>query len=95
MSARAAAWLAWSLCVFSLMLTALSLSLLTLTQLRPGVPINYYWLETTVIAASYSAVGAVVAPRLRQSPIGWLFTMRPRHWKPSVPSSGMRRTSTL
>jgi hypothetical protein len=73
MSARAAAWLAWSLCVFSLMLTALSLSLLTLTLLRPGVPINYYWLETTVIAASYSAVGAVVAPRLPQSPIGWLF----------------------
>jgi hypothetical protein len=73
MSARAAGWLAWSLCVFSLTLTALSLSLLTLTLLRPGVPINYYWLETTVIAASYSAVGAVVAPRLRQSPIGWLF----------------------
>ena len=73
MSARAAAWLAWSLCVFSLMLTALSLSLLTLTLLHPGVPINYYWLETTVIAASYSAVGAVVAPRLPQSPIGWLF----------------------
>ena len=73
MSARAAAWLAWSLCVFSLTLTALSLSLLTLTLLHPGVPINYYWLETTVIAASYSAVGAVVAPRLPQSPIGWLF----------------------
>jgi hypothetical protein len=73
MSARAAAWLAWSLCVLSLTLTALSFSLLTLTLLRPEVPINYYWLETTVIAASYSAVGAVVAPRLRQSPIGWLF----------------------
>ena len=73
MSARAAAWLAWSLCVLSLTLTGLSLSLLTLTLLYPGVPINYYWLETTVIAASYSAVGAVVAPRLPQSPIGWLF----------------------
>jgi hypothetical protein len=62
MSARAAAWLAWSLCVLSLTLKALSLSLLALTLLRPGVPINCYWLETTVIAASYSAVGAVVAP---------------------------------
>src|SRR5918995_4033603 len=73
MSARAAAWLAWSLCVLSLTLTGLTLSFLRLSLLHPGVPINYYWLEATVIAASYAAVGAVVAPRLRQSPIGWLF----------------------
>jgi hypothetical protein len=73
MSTRAAAWLAWSLCALSLVLTALSLWLLTLILLAPEVPINYYWLETTVIAASYSTVGAVVAPRLRESPIGWLF----------------------
>ena len=53
--------------------TALSLSLLALTEFRPDVPINYFWLETTVIAASYSTVGAVVAPCLRDSPIGWLF----------------------
>jgi hypothetical protein len=59
--------------VLSLTLTALSLLLLTLTLFRPDAPINYYWLETTVIAASYSTVGAVVAPRLRESPIGWLF----------------------
>src|ERR687893_579718 len=73
MSARAAATVAWSLCVLSLTLTALSLLLLALSFFRPDVPINYYWLETTVIAASYSTVGAVVAPRLRESPIGWLF----------------------
>ena len=73
MSARAAAWLAWSLCALSLALTALSLLLLTLTVFHPDVPTNYYWLETTVIAAGYSTVGAVVAPRLRKSPIGWLF----------------------
>jgi len=42
MSARAAVCLAWSLCVLSLTLTALSLWLLTLTHFRPGVPINYY-----------------------------------------------------
>lgn len=71
--ARAATRLAWSLCVLSLGLTALSLLLLMLTVFRPGVTINYYWLETTVLAVSYSAVGAVVAPRLRESPIGWLF----------------------
>jgi hypothetical protein len=73
MSIRVAAWLAWSLCVLSLALTALSLLLLTLTLLHPDAPINYYWLETTVIAAGYSTVGAVVASRLRESPIGWLF----------------------
>jgi hypothetical protein len=67
------AWVAWSLCVLSLTLTTLSLVFLTLTLFHPDVPTNYYWLETTVIAASYSTVGAVVAPRLRQSPIGWLF----------------------
>ena len=71
-SARAATWVAWSLCARSLGLTVLSLLLLTLTLFRPGVTINYYWLETTVLAASYSPVGAIVAPRLRESPIGWL-----------------------
>jgi hypothetical protein len=69
MSAR----VAWSLCVLTLALTALSLLFLTLNFFRPGVPNNYYWLETTVIAASYSTVGAVVAPRLGAGPIGWLF----------------------
>ena len=59
--------------MLSLALTALSLLLLTLTLFGSGGIINYYWLETTVIAASYSTVGAVVAPRLRKSPIGWLF----------------------
>jgi hypothetical protein len=73
MSARTAPWLAWSLCVLSLVLTALSLLLLTLTLFHPDVPINYYWLETTVIAAGYSTVGAIVASRLRENPIGWLF----------------------
>ncbi len=62
MSARAATLVAWSLCVLSLTLTALSLSFLTLALFRFEVPINYYWLETTVIAASYSTVGAVAAP---------------------------------
>jgi hypothetical protein len=36
------AWVAWSLCVLSLALTALSLLFLTLTLLRPDVPKNYY-----------------------------------------------------
>jgi hypothetical protein len=47
--------------------------LLTLAVFHPDVPINYYWLETTVIAVGYSTVGAIVAGRLPKSPIGWLF----------------------
>jgi hypothetical protein len=39
----AAALVAWSLCVLSLALTALSLSLLTLILFPPEVPIDYYW----------------------------------------------------
>jgi hypothetical protein len=72
MSARAAAWLAWSACAFSLALTALSF-LLILLLLRSDTPIYYYWLETSMITVGYSTVGAVVAGRLPHSPIGWLF----------------------
>jgi hypothetical protein len=56
-----------------LALTTLSLLLLALTVLHPAVHINYYWVETSVIAVGYSTVGAIVASRLPDSPIGWLF----------------------
>jgi di/tricarboxylate transporter len=42
MSGRSASWLAWSACVLSLALTALSLLLLSLTLLRSDSPIYYY-----------------------------------------------------
>jgi hypothetical protein len=73
MGGRTASWLAWSACALSLALTTLSLLLLALTALHPAVHINYYWLETSVIAVGYSTVGAIVASRLPDSPIGWLF----------------------
>ncbi|MDQ4062509.1 MAG: hypothetical protein M3122_01095, partial [Actinomycetota bacterium] len=72
MSRRAAAWLAWSACALSLALTALSLLLIVLL-LPSDVPIYYYWLETSMVSVGYSTVGAIVASRLPQSPIGWLF----------------------
>ena len=72
MSRRTAAWLAWSLCALSLALTALSLLLIVLL-LRTDAPIYYYWLETSMVSAGYSTVGAIVASRLPHSPIGWLF----------------------
>jgi hypothetical protein len=72
MGGRRASWLAWSACVLSLALTALSF-LLILLLLHSDTPIYYYWLETSMVAVGYSTVGAIVASRLPESPIGWLF----------------------
>jgi hypothetical protein len=41
--------------------------------LRSDTAIYYYWLETSMVAVGYSTVGAIVASRLPESPIGWLF----------------------
>jgi hypothetical protein len=72
MSRRTAAWLAWSMCALSLVLTALSLLLLRLNLSHPGVHIFDYWLENTVVAASFSTVGAVIISRHPNNVIGWL-----------------------
>jgi hypothetical protein len=73
MSGRTAALLAWCACALSLALTAMSLLLLTLTVFHPDVPVDYYWLENTAAAVGYSTVGAILASRLPQSPIGWVW----------------------
>ena len=74
MSPREAAWLAWYLCAVSLVLTALGLLFLVASQTRMGAPVFDYWLINTVIAVSFSPVGAVITPRLPpRNPIGWLF----------------------
>jgi hypothetical protein len=72
MRRRTAAWLAWSTCALSLALTALTVLLIVLL-LRSDTAIYYYWLETSMVAVGYSTVGAIVASRLPESPIGWLF----------------------
>src|ERR687898_950315 len=72
LSGRKASWLAWSACAFSLAVTALTVLLIVLL-LRSDTPIYYYWLETSMVAVGYSTVGAIVASRLPESPIGWLF----------------------
>jgi hypothetical protein len=72
MGGRSVSWLAWSACALSLALTALTVLLIVLL-LRSDTPIYYYWLETSMVAVGYSTVGAIVASRLPQSPIGWLF----------------------
>jgi hypothetical protein len=72
MNPRAAALMAWAACVVSLALTALSILLLALNLSHPDVPIYPYWAEGTLLAVGYSTVGAVVASRRPQNPIGWI-----------------------
>jgi hypothetical protein len=73
MSPRAAAWLAWSLCAFSLALTALSLLLLALNVSHPDAYVYEFWDGDTLVALSFSIIGAIIASRLPANPLGWLF----------------------
>jgi hypothetical protein len=73
MSTRAATWLAWSICAISLVLAALSLLLLVLNVSHSGDNEFDYWIETTTVAVVFSIVGAVVASRRPEHPVGWLF----------------------
>jgi hypothetical protein len=69
-----APWLAWTLCVLSLALTALSLLLLALNLSHPGVPIHPYWTVNTLLAVGFAPVGAVIVSRSSpENPVGWLF----------------------
>src|ERR671921_147797 len=73
MSRREAAWLAWYMCAFSLGLIGLGLVFLVVSR-RAGAPVFDYLLLNTVMAVSFSPVGAIIAPRLPpRNPIGWLF----------------------
>jgi hypothetical protein len=71
-SARAAAWLAWTIWTLSISLTVLSLWLLILNLSHPGLPVYLYWAEDTLLAAGYSTVGAVAASHRPWNPVGWV-----------------------
>ena len=73
MSRRTAAWIAWSVCALSLTLTALSLLLWALNLTLSVARIYDYWHENTVLAVSFSILGAIIASRLPANPLGWLF----------------------
>jgi len=59
--------------VLSLALTALSLLLLALNLSHSVAHVYDYWLENTVLAVSFSIIGAIIASRLPANPLGWLF----------------------
>ena len=74
MSARSAAWLAWSVCAFSV---ALTLLYVLLNLLTPPIPMRELGLGYAVFEIIglllYPTVGALVASRRPQNPIGWIF----------------------
>jgi hypothetical protein len=74
MSARSAAWLAWSVCAFSV---ALTLLYVLLNLLTPRIPMRELFLGFdvfyTIGLLLYPTVGALVASRRPQNPIGWIF----------------------
>ena len=70
---RTTAWLAWSLCGLSLVLTALSLFLFALNLPYSDAHVYDYWLQNAVQAVSFSIIGAIIASRLPANPVGWLF----------------------
>ena len=70
-----AVWLAWALCVLSLALTALSLLLFILNLSYPNTHLYEPWLDNTLAAVFYPTVGAIVASRRPENPVGWLLCL--------------------
>ena len=67
--------LAWALCVLSLALTALSLLLFILNLSYPNTHLYKPWLDNTLTAVFYPTVGAIVASRRPENPVGWLLCL--------------------
>src|SRR5215204_2310224 len=74
MSRRTAAWLAWSLWAVTVALTALSLVLLVLNLRYPNAPIPNYSLGNALVVIDVT-VGAIVASRRPENPVGWLLCL--------------------
>ena len=74
MSRRTTTWLAWSLWGLSVTLTALSLLLLVLILSHPGTHIFEWWLGNSLVVIDVT-VGAIVASRRPENPVGWLLCL--------------------
>ena len=61
----------WAVCALSLALTTLCFFLMALI-LRLDTSVYFFWLYLTVIAMGYSVIGAIIASRLPNQPIGWI-----------------------
>jgi hypothetical protein len=74
-SRHTSVWLAWALCALSLALTALSLLLFILNLSYPNTHLYEPWLDNTLTAVFYPSVGAIVASRRPENPVGWLLCL--------------------
>ena len=73
MGGRAAAWLAWSLVVLSVVLLVGGISFALMTRSSvPGRPYNGL-VTLSVLALAFSVVGAIIASRQPRNAIGWIF----------------------
>jgi hypothetical protein len=74
LSRRVATRLAWSLWALAVALTGLSLLLLTLNLSHPGTHIFDWWLGNALVVID-ATVGAIVASRRPENPVGWLLCL--------------------
>src|SRR5215213_4541909 len=74
-SRHTSVWLAGALCVLALALTALSLLLFILNLSYPNTHLFEPWLDNTLNAVFYPTVGAIVASRRPENPMGWLLCL--------------------
>jgi hypothetical protein len=70
MSRRTAFWLAWSLCALSIALTGFALFLVVLGRSSPNAYV-FEWLPGNAIVID-TIVGAIIASRRPENPVGWL-----------------------
>jgi hypothetical protein len=63
---------AWSACLLSVVLTVLALLLLLLNRSHPGLHVFDYGMLLTVVTVAASPVGAIIASRRPENPIGWI-----------------------
>ena len=73
MKRRTASWLACSLGIFCLALLALTLILFVFDLSHPEADVYGPWVQETVAALTFPAIGLLILCRRPQHPIGWLF----------------------
>jgi hypothetical protein len=73
MGTRAAPWLAWSLGILCVALLTFTLLLFAFNRSHPDVDVYGPWVQETVVAVTFPALGLLILSRRPQHPIGWLF----------------------